>query len=322
VLDGSFGNRPTMAAGRFSGQSVHWSEGNNGNFLNGYLPMPAGAIGQTAFGFAFNADGLNSGTKGTWALYNGGTILCGFNFDTNGRFNFYRLTDQYTGTLLGSTANNIILTATWYYIEAEIVLGSSTGTFKLYVNGVKVMDLSGLNNVNGSLVTADRFYVNLNSPGGNFYMDDFYLTDTATRIGECRVETLRPSADTATKQFAPNSGTANFSRVNETLVDGDTSYVQASAVGNRDLYSLGALSATPASIYAVNVVSFAEKTDATSRTLYNSVQSNSTDSDGVAQTLLSSYARLDRIMETDPSGGGAWSAARVNALLVGPKVAS
>lgn len=57
-----------------------------------------------------------------------------------------------------------------------------------------------------------------------------------------------------------------FARINETS---DTEYVYAT--GARDLYTLGAL-ASPAAVFAVNVVSFAEKTDTTTRQLYNDVR--------------------------------------------------
>lgn len=310
-----------MTAGRFGGQAMTVSQG-HGNFGSMYLPLPS-AQSQVAIGFAIYmnnipASGSQQQVPGEWQLNSGATGLVGFNPNINGGIDVYRLNGN---VLLGSTANNILSAGQWGYLEMEIVLSATVGRVTLYLNGTQVLNLTGVNNVNGALVTADRFTLNHFGDGFYYLMDDLYILDTAAKIGECRIETLRPSGDN-TKVFTPDSGTTNYNRVNETLVDGDTSYVQAAAVGNRDLYGITALSSTPANIYAVNVVSFARKTDATARQLNNSIKSGTTDSDGANLTLLSAYGRLDRIIPNDPNTSAAWSPPAVNALLIGPKVAS
>lgn len=320
----SIGGGISLAAGRFGGQAVNINPG-NANSTSMYRQLSS-APTTIAFGCAcfFPAINASPGSFGNWQLRLGGTYQCGVRVNGNGGLDGTRMTGDTTGTVLGSSANGVFAPNVWHFIEIEFVISTTVGRITVYLDSVQVLNLTGINTANAGVGTgADRVAFGLySSQNGTIAFDDLYITNVATKLGECRVETLRPNADTAVKAFTPNSGTANFSRVNETLVDGDTSYVQASAVGNRDLYTLPSLSSTPAQIFAANIVSFAEKTDATSRSIYNSVRSNSVDSDGAAMTLLSSYFRNDRVMELDPDGNVAWTPAKINALQIGPKVAS
>lgn len=320
----------TLAAGRFGGQCFQVTAATNTRRMWG-RSFPA-AVTAMAFGFALRTNTLPTLAQAIVYIRGATNTVFqdGLKLNTDGSLTAGRITDTFgTFAALQTTAGGVIAANTWHYVEVELVIHDTTGSFKVWVDGTQVINQTGVDtrsNVGVNPADADTIWLGIdgsNPAGSNVCsFDDFYYRDTNTHLGPCKIETLRPDADTATKDFTPNSGTANFSRVNETLVDGDTSYVQASVVGNRDLYTLGDLSSAPASIYALNVCQFAEKTDAAARTIYNSVQSNATDSDGSAFTLAASYGRFDRILETDPSGGGAWTAARVNALMVGPKVAS
>lgn len=316
----------SLVAGRFGGQALRVASTVN-NVKMWCRPLPS-AVSALAGGFAFRASSLPTGNGCTIAGWITSALTIWQNIlqlNNDGSLTASRAGPSTASAPLGSSVAAVIVANTWHYIEYELVISDTVGVFKVWVDNVLVINLTNVDTRNGTPTTVEHVAygnsVNNVSGSGNNDFDDHYATD-GSRLGERRIETLRPAADTATKAFTPNSGTANFSRVNETLVDGDTSYVQGSTVGNRDLYTLGALSSTPSTIDAVNVVSFAEKTDATARTLYNSVQSAGTDSDGSAMALAASYTRLDRIIELDPNGGGAWTASRVNGLLVGPKIAS
>lgn len=311
-----------MTTGRFSGQAMRVTQaGASGNprvtFASNYTSIGCG--------FAYKTDTLPTGNTviNMLALLNGTTFTFGLRCTSTGAIEASRATSGTGFTALGTSTPSVIVANTWHYIECGVTISDTVGTVTVKVDGATVLSLTGqdTNNAVTNVNTLQLGYTS-NSGQANINYDDLYVVDSATTLGERRIETTVPSADTATKNWTPNSGTANFSRVNETLVDGDTSYVQASTVGTRDLYSMGALSSTPSVIDAVQVVSFAEKTDATTRTIYNSVQSAGTDSDGSAFSLSASYNRFDRLMETDPNGGGAWTASRVNGLLIGPKVAS
>jgi hypothetical protein len=307
-----------LVSGRFGGQALNiFGTIGGSNTSTARVFDPAAATTSMSFGVAIWTSSITSGDK-LWEIDNGsGGALCSFGFTSSGAI--YAASGSFGSTLCTSGAA-LFAAAAWAYLEAEIVLHASAGSINLYLNGALVASATGVNTLAaggaGSLIRA----WGRNANGLNTLFDDIYVTSGATRLGERRIETLRPSADISVA-WTPSSGANNYGRVNETLVDGDTSYVQTATTGARDLYANGGMSSTPTSISAVTVVSFAEKTDATTRQIYNSVKSGATDSDGPAFNLAPSYGRYDRIIETDPNTSAAWTPPAVNNLLFGPKAA-
>jgi hypothetical protein len=308
-----------MSGGRFGGQALNIfgsvAGGNNWAYRNF---DPAGATTSLSFGVALSTSSLTAGDR-LWQIDNlSNNPCCSFGFTSAGVV--YCASGSFGSTLCSSAAGALLI-STWAYLEAELVLNASTGSVNLYLNGALIASATGVNTLaSGGAGAFVRAWGRTQVSGASTQFDDVYVYGAATRLGECRVETLRPTGDNSAV-WTPNSGANNYSRVNEATVDGNTSYVQTASTNVRDLYANGTLSSTPASIFAVNVVSFAEKTDATTRQLYNSVRSGSTDSDGSAFNLAASYGRLDRILQTDPNTSAAWSALGVNNLLYGPKAA-
>jgi hypothetical protein len=307
------GSSGSLITGRFGGQGVSIS-GDSGSSFRAVLPGTYTSFGH---GFAYRDQEFLNNRPNLLQLLNaslGGVVILRW--------------DSTVGTITVSGPGGVIGTATglaitgvfvWHYIEVYGTVNASTGTCQVYLDGSLIINVTGVNTgssgVNGIKYTTD------NIGGGNHInVDDIFFADSATHLGECKIETLRPTADSSVT-WTPNSGANNYSRVNETLVDGDTSYVSTASTGVRDLYTIASLGSTPATIYAVNAVAFAEKTDANTRQLYNSVRSASTDSDGAAANLAASYGRYDRIMLTDPATSASWTASGVNNLLLGPKAA-
>jgi hypothetical protein len=306
----------SLIAGRFGGQAVSFSPTINvsGAGLNrSFAAASAGSLG-----FAFKTNVTGAASAAIFAMTLSGTAIFNLATQTGGALAAYKG----AGTQMGVTsAMGVILANTWHYAEIEWAISATVGVFNVWVDGVKVIANTGLNN-NAAGANVDTIAIQCSSNGTTTIVDDFYYTTgAATRLGESRVETLRPAADTATKNWTPNSGTTNFSRVNELVCDGDTSFVSATAVATADLYTVGALSSTPANIYAVQLTAFSYKTDATTRAINLVAKSGATSSPGGNLPLPASYAKFERVLEIDPNTGASWTAAAVNALQIGPNVA-
>lgn len=316
-----------MITGRFGGQGVQFV----GNLTNNQSATRVLNSTYTSFSFGVAIRFPVMPPSNAFTNLNfmdSSTIQCSLRFDPDGSIDAMNSGGYTTGTALGSTTINVIQSNTWHYVEVEITIDNSVGVFNIYVDGNLRLSLSGVDTQSTGNNRIDRILIGnvgrFNGPtGGTVQYDDIYMTNSISRLGERRVETLRPNADTAQKQFVPNSGSNNYDRVNETLVNGNTSYVDSGTVGDHDLYEIGDLSTIPAIIDAINVVSFALKTDATTRGLYNTVKSGSVNSDGAASMNLgSAYARHNRVINTNPNGGSPWTTPAINALQIGPKVAS
>lgn len=319
----------SMVAGRFTGQGLQVTTAQNTTRLWA-RSIPA-AVSSLAWGFAFKASALpTSSMLPICAIRatNNTIYQVAIKLGLDGSLLAGRCTDVFfTTSTLGTSPAGVIAAATWHYIECELVIADGTsGSFKIWVDGTQVINATSVDTrSNLSTNPADADTILLGTVGGNpsqgstCIFDDFYAVNTNSRLGERRVETLYPTSDVA-QGWTRSTGAANYALVDEAQVNGDTDYVQASSVGAVDTYGFGDLTGTPATIDAVQVAAFAEKTDATSRSIALQVISGATTSDGSNFSLAASYGKLERLLTTDPNGGGAWSASAVNALQGGPKV--
>lgn len=314
----------SMQAGHFGGQCVKLATpiGTGLAITRSFTAARASsAVGLAIFWSAFPTNPAS--ILGNYIFMNTATFQCGVRVNADGSVSAYRLSSDTAGTLLGASAAGVIHPSTWHYLEIECTLSTTVGVLNVYVDDVLVLALTGVNNANAGVgTTANAFRVSnfVGTPNEVFEIDDYYEADAATRIGPLRVTVKEPSSDSAVT-WTPNSGANNYSRVNEAQTDGDTSYVQCGTVGDRDLYGFTPLGVSPATIYGVQISSFAEKTDVAARSINNSAKSGTTDSDGTTLALASAYGKLERaMMLTDPDTGSAFTVAGLDAMLAGPKV--
>ena len=273
----------------------------------------------------------------------GGDVLCSFfdgsneqisiGFQNNGNSKLAFLTGGVTAktTTGGETALSV---NTWYYVEAKIRITNSvvSGDCQIYLNGSLYTSLAtSQSSRNGSTNNyAGTFYLgnNFNFSFASTYIDDFYLCDSQGStnnglLGPCYVSTLYPTGAGASTQWTPNSGT-NYSRVNNTTNDGDTTYNSTSGTGNRDSYTIGGLSDNPLHIYGAQSVS-TSRIDAgeTTRTMNNSIRSGGSYSDGtVSGNLTSTYSWITDRWETDPNTSAAWTKSGLSSAEAGIKLVS
>ncbi len=311
----------SLVAGRFGGQALRIA-----GSAQATRPFLAARTSQAnGFALRWNTLPTDSVVLQHVSLWTGVTPQWGFRVNSDGSISVYRYSSISAGTLLTTTAAGIISLTAWNYFEIETVISTTVGSITIYLNGntvTPIVALTGINNANagvGTSVNQIRFGANNGNYSGSFDVDDYYEADTNTRVGEGFIETIRPNAD-GTITWTPNSGANNFSRVNETLVDGDTTYVQTGTLNNQDLYDMVNLAGTPVTIYGAQVVNFGLKTDATTRAIGLSVKSASTTSVGPNYTLTTTYSRFERMLITDPDTGSAWGTSGINAVQSGPKV--
>lgn len=276
----------------------------------GYSFAPfASAQSQLSIGTAYRLETLaQAGTP--FEFRNSGSTICDLLITSSGALQARR-----NGTELGVTSAGLIAINTWYYIEAEFVRDASAGSFKVWLNGVQVLNLTAINTG-----ASDINEIRMGNTGNNVSLDDLYVTDAATKLGEVRIDALAPTADTATKGWTASSGSDNYAMVDEQPFS--TSDYVTGSTGDKDYYDFADLSFDPASIFAVQVTTLAKKDDATARTFRGNIKSSSSEGNGATRGLGTSYVMYPDIFETDPNGGGAWTQASVNAAQVGIEVVS
>jgi hypothetical protein len=120
----------------------------------------------------------------------------------------------------------------------------------------------------------------------------------------------------------PTFTPSNYSSVNETGFNGDTSFNYATVSGNEDLYMLPSLPTTPANIVCVQARAAVRKSDTGTRNGQLVVKSGGTTALGASVVQATSYGPLATLYATDPNTGLAWTAAAINVLQAGVKVSA
>ena len=231
------------------------------------------------------------------------------------------------GVVIG-TGTTILGCASWYYIELKVTIDDS-GSFQVRLNGEDEIHNAGgpvsADTRNGAAASANqiRFY---GLTASTLY-DDIYICDGAGSanndfLGDVRVEAIFPSGNGNSSQLIGSDAdsTDNYLLVDE-AAPSTADYVESSTVSDKDTYVFGDLTPTAGSIAGIQILPYAAKTDAGSRSIVTVARLSATEEDGSAMALSSSPLYLSEIRETKP-GGGAWSISDVNSAEFGVKVNS
>lgn len=264
-----------------------------------------------------------------------GNINCCLTFEGDGSVRAY-----YAGsggatpawTLLG-TSSITIPNTTWAHIEVHIIASTSTGgTFAVKIDGVSAISVTGIRTcqVSAALdVVGLQFHRGASTGDGASYIayDDLRVNDTSgsvnnTWTGDESILALIPSAAGDSSQFSrggADSG-SNWGQVDERPPNGTTDYVYDPTVGHLDLYNT--TTQTVGTVSAVEVIANAFNPDGSGGTINLVTKTAAGQSDGSAVILTGAQRFFRRLLETDPADSGAWTQAKIDALQIGPKVAS
>lgn len=226
-----------------------------------------------------------------------------------------------TGTSLGATTGPVISSGSWAHIEmvwvASSTISATDGTVTVYVNGTSVLAITGVDNVATSLRECSQVVLGLigDSTVAPSYIDDLYAWDSSgsynnSQIGDKDVLPYYPYADTATTDWVRNTGSSDFSAVNQTAQDGDTTYLEAALVDDTEELELSAVPNTVDGIVGVVLVNCLRKTAAGASEVACNIVEDATDvaTTNTAHVMTQSYAYYHDVVERNPAvGTPAWT---------------
>lgn len=232
------------------------------------------------------------------------------------------------GTLLGTTANNVVSLGIWQYVEIKVVLSDTVGEVTIKVDGATVLNLTNIDTKNGGTKTVlEGCYFRVDFPVGNSYFDDLYLCNGAGSVnndflGDCSVETIYPNGNGNSSQLVGSDGNSvdNYLLVDEAGAPSTADYVGSGVDGAKDTYAFSNLTQVTGAVKGLAVRSYAAKTDTGARSLSNVIRSGGSDTVKTAQALGTGYDIHSDIVELDPNGSVAWTIASVNAAEFGVQV--
>jgi hypothetical protein len=253
--------------------------------------------------------------------------------NADGKLELYRGTTTSLGV-----SNRRLLPDSWYHIELKFAIKNSTasGDIELRIDGTTHMTLGA--GVDTQALATDEFnYIRLagNSSASQeksfayFAFNDDSGSWANSFLGPTtRMEVIYPTGNGNYADFTGSDAdsTDNYLHVDEGSADDDTSYVESSTVTDRDSYTYGNLSGSPASgnIDAIQLLTRARKAGgAESRDIQQFVRISSTDYDQASHSLTEgTYESFPVILTQNPNTAARWTGTQIDALEAGIEVSA
>lgn len=273
---------------------------------------------------AFRADS-GCGQHGIDYMGDAGTVLhLRFMCDPATRSAYVQRGD---GTILEQTAPNAFELDEYNQWQFEAFIDDLIGTWEVVLNGSQVV-LSGIGDTRNGGVDPEIDRIGLRNLGGgasNPRVDDVQINNTAGLVnnslpGDVRIYVLFPSGAGDVTDLTPTGSANNWENVDEnppSIAD----YNGSATVGDIDTYGMQDLPVAVGVIKAVEVATFAFKSDAGAKQGRRIIRRAATDDPGPDLALSTSPIGFIEVMNEDPHGGpGAWTIAALNATQAGFEV--
>lgn len=251
---------------------------------------------------------------------NSGNVLCRFGLSNSQELVLYRANAE-----IGRSSPGQITAAGWFHYECKFVPNGATSAIELRINEVTVYSNnsfpcgSSLGPGNTATSTAS---VEFDLSGVTYsYLDDLFAWDSSTSynntfLGDKRVATMFPNGDTAEADWTPSAGGTGYTQIDETAVDGDTTYVSTATVGHISEFDFEAMPTGAVAVSAVQIYTAARKTDVGTCDIATDIVSAATSTAGATQVCTTSYVYAQNIFQTDPNTGALWTKAGVDAAKI------
>lgn len=232
-----------------------------------------------------------------------------------------------TGVKLGDSTTPAVTAEAYTHIECQVTIDSINGAVEVRVNGVTVISLTGVNtaataNIETSQITIGTVSGTGSSTGiSTMDVDDLFCYDDSGSynndfIGDRRVLTLFPSADTAIADWSWNTGGSGAATIDEADPNDDTDYLFANpgtSPAPVSEFDMDDLIAGVSSISAVVMINRMRKTDAGDANVQPALVSGSSESVGTEHVLTEAYKYYHDVVEVDPDTAAPFTASAVDA---------
>lgn len=250
-------------------------------------------------------------------LNNAAQDICSVTVSTTGQFQVR--TGAINGTIRATSAP-VLVPGAFQHIEMKVHFNNTTGSVEIRLNGATVVNASGINLDAQGAGLAAQVRVGQGVANADWSIDDMFLWDTSGSynndfIGDKKVYTLFPSADTAVADWTPDTGGVGFSRINE-ATPADASYIQGNDPGDVSEFEVQDLPANVSAISAVMSQSRMYKTDAGTSNVQISLLSGAAAADGADRPMTTAATYWCDVFEEDPDTSSAWTKIGVDAMLV------
>lgn len=237
-----------------------------------------------------------------------------------------------SGTLLGTTADGVVVAGEWVFLEFKITFHASAGDFELRATPdmdnvtQTVLSGSGANTTETGGVRAWQLWHGASAEDEGWVYDDCVLVDASGATwsdftGDLELVRLAPVNNNVNQWTRSDNGQHAFEHVDEDAADGDATEVSSNTEGHVESYAFESppVDRRVAFVAARPVL---RKTDAGTRQVKLRVDSMGELAESAAVPLSTSHVRLSHAWETDPNTGQLWTPSRVGVAYFGLSVAT
>lgn len=270
-------------------------------------------------GFAFKLTNSPSTNK-SMAYTKGGVEQVRWEFIDNAGTGFQIVFKRGSTTLATSSTFPY---GQWHYFEIKLVIDTGTaGSLELRRNELTDLTVGSLNTAAVGTSGADAFRYTWAGNNGTPQMDDWYINDSLgtennTFLGDVAIEGFETSAEGATIEWTPATGTDNEALIDDGNGVSDTNNFNSSdTVGQKDLFVCGDLVFTTGQIFAVKLEVECAMASAGSRNVgvrYREPSGPTEFAGGNFAVSTTTYFNFSHIFELNPFTSMPWTNGDVNA---------
>lgn len=297
-----------------------------------YYTIPGGPGSTSAcFGAAFRYVGPLDSACNLFTLFKGGVlysqIQLALQILTDGTFRLVISSGGNSATaIVNSTTTLALKQNSWHYVELVTTIDPAAGAAQIWLDGVKLIDLSGINTAGTGAAGYTGFALGVVWGGLQasplLQFNSFYYGDALTdRKGDSRVFVRVPAGDGDLIQWTPLSGLVHFTQVQEIPPDDDVTYNVAPAGGLTDLYTLPPVGIPSGTIFAVQVCPLLKKSDVGPASAAIAIKESGVVYPGTTQAIAGgpagTYLYYPQIWATNDPAGNPWTVASANGIQVG-----
>lgn len=293
------------------GYVEHYNEGGSFSKL---IANPLPAIG---FGIGFRPNNFPGNLSHSLCLIDTAGNYSRISWTSGLGFAFH-----FNGTLIATSAGNLVTVANWQHIEfyCNKGNGTTTGYMEARLNGNVILTASGL----ALGATSYNKWISLNYGGGSgswsLQLDDFIMWDTTGTVnnsflGDRRCLTSFPTSNGATQNWGFSGGATAWQSINS-VGPSAVNYIEGINSGDASEFQKNALTLLATGVAGIRVVASALKTDAGAASFRLGMKSVATAVMGSSITPGTTSQYYDSILELDPNGNIPWTKASVEAALV------
>lgn len=217
-------------------------------------------------------------------------------------------------------STTLMTAGAWNHLEAKVVIDDTDGAVEVRLNGVTILNATNKNtDRRGTGEVSQVFSGSHQSHFIDVYADDLFAWDDAGAqnndfVGDRKVFTDVPTADTAEVDWAPSSGGTRFAMIDEIPPDDDATYDTTTDTGDRMGVTFGDLPAEVVSVAAVILVHKSRKTDAGDCNVTVHADSGGDEADGTDRPMTTEYTFYHDVFELDPHTAAPFTNAAASAV--------